>query len=121
MMSNAVRVDTQVVARFNELETVAGMVGLFLETVSDFETHGQDRLTSIRTALSAGDEATLHREAHTLKGGAGTLGAVRLREVAQAMEEAARSGDMAAAATILPSLETEFVESVAALRAAAPE
>jgi len=44
-------------------------------------------------ALAAGDLETVAREAHTLAGGAAYCGAVALKAAADALEQAARSGD----------------------------
>jgi two-component system sensor histidine kinase/response regulator len=47
----------------------------------------------IRETLAAGDIEVAQRQAHTLKGAAGMIEAVPLRDAAQAMEQALRHGD----------------------------
>jgi PAS domain S-box-containing protein len=73
----------------------------------------------IRTALSAGDAATAERNAHSLKGAAGTLGAAALSEAAAKAETAIKTGQDIN--TALTSLSVALVAAVEAIRAALPE
>jgi len=73
----------------------------------------------IRKALFAGDLATAEREAHSLKGASGTLGAMSLSDAAAKAEVAIRTGhgiDLA-----LTSLSGDVGRVVQAIRAALPE
>jgi two-component system sensor histidine kinase/response regulator len=74
---------------------------------------------TIRQALSTGDVATAERAAHSLKGAAGTLGAMAVSGAAAKVEAAIRGGqgfDMA-----LTSLSGNLARAVQAIRAALPE
>src|SRR4029079_12772373 len=58
---------------------------------------------AMRVALSGGDAATAERTAHSLKGSAGTLGAVTLSDAAAKAETAIKARhDVGAALTSLP-------------------
>ena len=73
----------------------------------------------IRKALSMGDAATAERAAHSLKGAAGTLGAIRLSEAAAKAETAIKTGRGIDAA--LTSLFANLGAAVGAIRASLPE
>jgi two-component system sensor histidine kinase/response regulator len=73
----------------------------------------------IRKALSMGDAATAERAAHSLKGAAGTLGAMILSEAAAKAETAIKAGQ--GIDTALTSLFADLGAAVAAIRAALPE
>lgn len=64
----------------------------------------------IRASLQAGEIETAHRQAHTLKGVAGAIGAERLREAAQRMEQACARGDSSACEALLAQLEQALAE-----------
>jgi PAS domain S-box-containing protein len=73
----------------------------------------------IRKALSMGDAATAERAAHSLKGAAGTLGAVALSEAAAKAETAIRTGQ--GIDTALTSLSVDLGAAVGAIRAVLPD
>ena len=73
---------------------------------------------AIRGALSVGDKSTAEREAHSLKGAAGTLGATALAEHAAKVETAIKTGQSVDEA--LESLSHSLVAVVEAIRAALP-
>jgi two-component system sensor histidine kinase/response regulator len=73
----------------------------------------------IRKALSMGDAATAERAAHSLKGAAGTLGAMALSEAAAKAETAIKTGQ--GIDTALTSLTVDLSAAVGAIRAALPE
>ena len=84
-----------------------------------FAQQEADVVEDIRKALSAGDAATAEREAHSLKGAAGTLGAMSVSDAAAKAEVAIRTGqgiDLA-----LTSLSGDVGRVVQAIRAALPE
>ena len=73
----------------------------------------------IRTALSMGDAATAERTAHSLKGAAGTLGAMALSEAAAKVETAVKAGQGIDHA--LTGLSGVLAAAVGAIRTALPE
>jgi CheY-like chemotaxis protein len=78
----------------------------------------RDSLASMADERADGALAVLAHEAHRMKGIVGAIGARRVAALAQAMDRAARSGDLAGASALLPELaeETRTVESALAAR-----
>ncbi|MDZ7637821.1 MAG: Hpt domain-containing protein [Bryobacterales bacterium] len=68
-----------------EQDLAEELVGLFLED-------SPQQLLALQRALQNADLAEVEKRSHRLKGSAGSIGAVRLREICGALEEAARSG-----------------------------
>ena len=70
-----------------------------------------DKLSAIRSGLDKGDLDAVQRAAHSLKGASATVGATAMREVAYAMETAARNGDAAGSGQLAEPLarQTELV------------
>jgi two-component system sensor histidine kinase/response regulator len=89
------------------LEWAGGDRGLLAELVQLFLEDRDERRAAMRAALAAHDADELRRLAHSLKGGVGNLGGHRARELAAALEEAARSGHLDEAEALLPRLELE--------------
>jgi len=56
-------------------------------------TDAESRVASMRLAASNGDDATYKREAHSIKGGCGMVGALQLQTLATYMEERGLSDD----------------------------
>jgi two-component system sensor histidine kinase/response regulator len=72
------------------LHAVRGRLSSYLRLLNKFaNNHGED-FAAIRQGLDAGDPVTSRRLAHSLKGAAGTLGAVAVQEAAAALEAAIR-------------------------------
>jgi PAS domain S-box-containing protein len=95
------------------LVNVGGNRALLRRLLRDLlHDHGQDA-ARIDHAIEAGDLPTAQRLAHTLKGVAGTLGAVALQQQAAALESALRAGQarqatelaIALAGTLQPLME----------------
>ena len=87
---------------------LAQMIHLFLE-------NAPGRMTQIRTGISGDDVKESEKGAHSLKSSAANLGASHLRTIAADMERVAAGGDTAAAAALLPSLESAFSKAITAL------
>ena len=66
------------------------------------------KLADLAKALETGDQDTVVRVAHTVKGLAANNGAQLLRDTAFAMEQAAVNGNLEAARILLPELEWRF-------------
>ena len=90
-------------------ELIADVIGLFLE---DYPA----RLDAIQSAMIAHDEATIRREAHVLKGSAGTLSAAATAEAANQLEMAGSAGDHSAIGARFAQLVAETERLGAALR-----
>ncbi len=84
------------------------LVNLIIDT---FIEDTPARLTALRACLESGDMANAALQSHSIKGGASTVSARRIHDIALEMEKACRSGEDAIKATsMLPSLEAEFEE-----------
>ena len=80
----------------NHADGVARLMGdraLFARVLARFRKEYRHAAASIRDALAAGDIDLALRLAHTLKGAAGMIEAVPLREEAHALEQELRHGD----------------------------
>jgi len=99
-------VDPAKLAELKELEE-AGFFS-FKEYIELFLSDSQQRIDSLRQELAAGNAESVGREAHTLKGGSRELGAARLSEVCEQLEETGREGKMEGAEELLSLLEREF-------------
>ena len=84
-----------------EPDILAELVEMFLSDVSA-------RLKTLRGAVEGGDGRSVERTAHTLKGSAKNMGAVRMSEICAELEEAGRSGELARVPQQLDQLEAEL-------------
>ncbi|HVZ16493.1 MAG TPA: response regulator, partial [Terriglobales bacterium] len=66
------------------------------------------QLSLLRERLEAGDKEGARRQAHSVKGAAGTVAATRLRAVALEMEHAAKLGDLDTVRDLVPAANTEL-------------
>src|SRR5881397_2672100 len=64
------------------------------EIVEAFIEEAPQRLAELHEGLAAGDAVLVGRAAHTLKANGHTFGALRLAELCQEIETAARGGDL---------------------------
>ena len=75
-------------------------------------------VTAVRTALAAGDRAGAERELHSLRGAAGSLGAITIAEAAAAAEQSLKvSADLEIS---LRTLEDSLAAVVASIRSKLP-
>ena len=86
-------------------EFVAELIGTFLEEAPQM-------LDELRAALPAGDAQGFRRAAHSLKSNSHTFGALRLGEMARALE----LGGLAADASPIDALQAEYERVAAALQ-----
>jgi two-component system sensor histidine kinase/response regulator len=74
------------------LKRTGGNSKRYERLLRSFAQQQADVITGISEALLSGDSVTAERTAHSLKGAAGTLGAVALAELAAKVETALKSG-----------------------------
>jgi HPt (histidine-containing phosphotransfer) domain-containing protein len=84
-----------------EPDVLAEVLNLFLQEVPR-------RIERLRAGWTAGDAAEVYKAAHSLKGGAGNVGAMALHAVCRQIDEAARTGDLAAVAPLIDVLDREY-------------
>lgn len=94
------------------LRRMEGDVTLYTTLLRDFAATERDAARAIADALAQGDRAAATRRAHTVKGLAGTFGAIRLQPAAQRLEMALHD---AAPAGPVAELLTSFEAALAAL------
>ena len=92
-------------------ETCDGDKEFASELISTFETSGEQSLQQIQEALASNDLAAVQRAAHSLKGAAGSIGAMIARSVAADLEDAAKDGDSGKAALLLDALRGEIARA----------
>jgi two-component system, sensor histidine kinase and response regulator len=93
------------------LERVDGDRELFEEIAQLFAGECQTNIKAIQEAVDAGDSALIERLAHTIKGAALSVGAIKLSDAALTLEQHARTGNLANAAAMFVDLtkETELL------------
>ncbi|MBX7144961.1 MAG: Hpt domain-containing protein [Oligoflexia bacterium] len=78
---------------------------LLKELVQMFFSEYPTALTAIHAAIAAGNADALRKSAHSIKGAAGNVGAVRAHSLALALEKMGASGNLATAKDTLKSFE----------------
>jgi HPt (histidine-containing phosphotransfer) domain-containing protein len=91
------------------LSRVGGDVELLREVVGLFLDDYPQSLELIREAVAKGDQSSLERHAHSLKGSVSTFGADEAFEAALALEKQGRTGDLACAQDGLRRLEHAMI------------
>ena len=74
------------------LRNVNGSEGLYLDILGKFVNSQRDAVSKLTEFLSSGRRGDAERVAHTLKGLAGTIGAIGIQQTALEIEEAVRGG-----------------------------
>ena len=83
-----------------------GVEPLVKKMVELFLRNSEERLALGREGLEAGDPRLVERAAHSVKSGAGNVGADRLRDLATRIEGAAEAGELAPAEGLWPRFES---------------
>lgn len=103
------------------LRRMEGDVDLYTSLLRDFISTERDAARAIADALARDDRAAATRRVHTVKGLAGTFGAVRLQPAAQSLEAALHDGAAAGpVAERLACFEAALAALVDALEAGLP-
>lgn len=103
------------------LQMVRGNVTLYARLLNIYLREHGGAVAAIRAAVQGGDLDAAHVIAHTLKGTAGTLGALRVSDQARALDEALRVGSTASVlAPLMDALEAAQDELLAGLRSGLP-
>lgn len=90
-----------------------GETDLVVELIDLFITDAAERFRSLRRAVAERDAASIEREAHSLKGSSGNVGARRVAAIFERIERSA--GDADRMKILLEKLEIEFSRTTAAL------
>ncbi|MEW6380402.1 MAG: CHASE domain-containing protein [bacterium] len=97
----------QVFDRGDFMSRFLGDEDLAMILIEGFLQDAPRQIARLKQALASGDAFLVHLQAHTIKGIAANLSALSLKETAYDMETAAKKGDLAKVAHLLPHLEKE--------------
>jgi HPt (histidine-containing phosphotransfer) domain-containing protein len=90
-----------------ELKIIMGdEYSLLLET---FINDSVIRIKTVAEAVAAQDPDTIRRAAHSLKGSAGNMGAVKLSLICKSLEELGASGSVQGASLLLEEMQNEYL------------
>ncbi|GFK94487.1 Aerobic respiration control sensor protein ArcB [Fundidesulfovibrio magnetotacticus] len=98
------------------LEKARGNRDFLKKLFAVFVDQQPGKVEEMRAALAAGDLREVAFMAHTLKGGAATMGAEVLKDRAFELEKAAKAGDSELAGQELDALGDELLETMQAMR-----
>ncbi|QBG48767.1 Hpt domain-containing protein [Verrucomicrobia bacterium S94] len=100
------------------LYLAAGKRELYAAILTAFLKNNADVVERVREACAVHDMKTATRLVHSLKGAAGTIGAVRLQETSLAAERALSEGEAQAAETEIREIERQMMPLLSQLREA---
>jgi CheY-like chemotaxis protein/HPt (histidine-containing phosphotransfer) domain-containing protein len=87
-----------------------GNIHILRKVINKFAQDTPQQLEKLQNAWETGDQDSAERLAHSLKGSARSVGALRLGEVAFKMETSARQGDLAPLEQLIKMLKEEFIQ-----------
>ena len=76
----------------------------------EFEEETEKQLQSCNKALEESDFEFIRKTLHTLKGTAGTLGIIKITDIATTLEKQMKQGDYSELNSLLSDLNDNFVE-----------
>jgi HPt (histidine-containing phosphotransfer) domain-containing protein len=88
-----------------------------LKMIDNFVAQSPARVSSARKSLEPGDLKAIHLIAHSLKASSANLGAVKVQEVAERVEEMASIGLREHIGDALDKLESVLTEAIESLKA----
>jgi HPt (histidine-containing phosphotransfer) domain-containing protein len=90
------------------LKEFDGERDFLMELLGSFLEHTQAHVDNITRAMADNEAETVMREAHAIKGGAASLTADELAQIAFELEKMGRSENLEPGATAIARLEDEF-------------
>jgi HPt (histidine-containing phosphotransfer) domain-containing protein len=110
--------DQREVLDADQIEDLRGIDGgVFPRLVDMYVTKTPGRILLLRTHVEKNDFAAIAKEAHTIKGSSGSIGAARVANTCLRIEKACLAQDTAPFEELLRTLEGEFGRARDALRA----
>jgi HPt (histidine-containing phosphotransfer) domain-containing protein len=91
-------------------EILATLIRMFLESLPK-------RLASIRSAVFDSDPTLLREEAHSLKSSSASLGAAKMADICEGLEELGKDKDLKSSRPLFEELENEMLKVVSELQA----
>lgn len=101
--TSAAHLDREILQTLQEV-----MEGQFPELINTFINDSEERIRSLQKALATRDQEAVRRQAHSFKGSCNNLGAVRLAEFCQVMEDGGREGELDGLEHQLVNIQQEF-------------
>jgi PAS domain S-box-containing protein len=98
------------------LSRVAGNQKLYINLLNKFLRDFEDIVSQIQTSLNQNDLPLAQRQAHTLKGVAGNIGAQGVQTAAGAVESKVAKNDLTSIPTLLESLTSEMAPVILGLK-----
>lgn len=103
--------------RVRELQELASDdPGLLSELIDIFLTSTPEMIDQMRHALEDEDSDSLRRDAHTLKGSSGQMGALRIQDLCATIETLASTGSLVGIEALLSEVSLAFARAVGELR-----
>jgi CheY-like chemotaxis protein/HPt (histidine-containing phosphotransfer) domain-containing protein len=99
----------------DSVRRIGGSVTLYLSLLDKFRVNQGKFVTSFREALTADDQVTAERLAHTLRGIAGTLGAETLQDLASLLESSIKKGEPGEVDSLLARVDKELTTFIASI------
>ena len=99
----------------DSVRRIGGSVTLYLSLLDKFRVNQGRFVTSFREALTADDQVTAERLAHTLRGIAGTLGAETLQDLASLLESSIKKGEPGEVDSLLARVDKELTTFIASI------
>ena len=99
-------IDLQVVEQLKKY----GGKELVANALREFEEETEKQLQSCNKALEESDFEFIRKTLHTLKGTAGTLGIIKITDIATTLEKQMKQGDYSELNSLLSDLNDNFVE-----------
>ena len=90
------------------LDTLSGDEEIFRTVLGGFLEDAPRQIDALKEAMSDRDAARIRRQAHSLKGASGNVGALTMQKVAAQIEEAGESADLDEAGSLIQAIEREF-------------
>lgn len=108
-------IDSEAIANLRALGA-EGDDSFLHEIVTLFLEDTPKRFAELRTSFAAGDTPKFSRAAHSIKGSASNLGAMRVRALAEKLEYTSKQSGLAGLDALFADLEAEFAAAGAELR-----
>ncbi|RYZ60330.1 MAG: Hpt domain-containing protein [Proteobacteria bacterium] len=108
-------IDHEKLDAVKELAEPGDADGFFRDLVELFFSRVPILIGEMVDANAKGDPVAVSKSAHTLKGTAGNLGAIRVMKLAESLETLGRSGSLDTMSQLLSEIESAFVLSKAEL------
>lgn len=112
-------IDPDAIANLRSLSPDGGDEFL-IEIIGIFTADTPERLAELDASLAGGEAERFVRAAHSIKGSAANLGALRLRAAAEQLEHHARQTGLGGTRELIAGVKAEYAQAAAALATLLP-